>query len=586
MTPASALRVVRDNARASRTLVTVGLALTFWAAAAIIVVALLVHQKDEVLQRATRNAEALAMVLEAHTARTFGAVDVTLAGLADALRFAPALKRHDPDFRITLTERLEALHPYVRAIFVVGPDGSIQHDTDYPSTPDVSLADREYFQAHRADPRLVNAVSSPLRSRSGLGWFLAATRRVGRDDAFGGVVVAAVQPQYFEALYRRMGLGAADVITLYHRDGTLIARYPGSAEQVGQSFAGFNMFTRHLPQSQAGSYVTDKGLLDFERLVSYRALDDAPLVVAVAQDMGSVLAGWRIEALGAGVALACLMLLLAALVALFLRQQRLGEIARERTAQSEKLEALGHLTGSVSHDFANLLHVMSASLRYLGSGSDETRAREALAVAERAVMRGTQLIDRLRSFARRQPLQLREADLNALIVEGCPLLRQLVGPQTRVEQRLDAGLAPCVLDETELEVALVNLLVNARDAGARRVVLRTYNDAAQRVCLAVQDDGPGMPEAVRRRAFEPYYTTKGEAGTGLGLSQVYGFMRQIGGDVHIESLPDRGTTVHLFFSRASAELQTSAATVGMALERSPQAMGSPAATSPSRNTRQ
>ena len=570
-----------------RSLLTVGLALAFWGAAAVIVVALLVHQKNEVLERATRNAEALAMVLEAHTARTFEAVDVTLAGLADALRFASGLKPHDPEFRSMLTDRLEELSPYVRAIFVIGPDGRIEHDTDYPNTPNVTLVDRDYFQAHRANPRLVRVVSTPLQSRAGLGWFLAATRRIGREDAFGGILVAAVQPQYFEALYRRMGLGAADVITLYHRDGTLIARYPAVGDNVGRSFAKFEMFTRHLPARPAGSYVTDTGLLDFERLVSYRALDDAPLVVAVGQDMKSLLAGWRIQALGAGVALASLILLLAALVALFLRQQRLRDLARERSAQSEKLEALGHFTGSVSHDFANLLHVISASLRCLALGApDAKRTREALAVAERAVMRGSQLIDRLRSFARRQPLQLRQADLNALVCESCPLLRQLVGPRTQVEQSLDAELAPCVVDETELEVALVNLLVNARDAGARRVVLRTCNEPSDRVSLAVQDDGPGMPEAVRRRAFEPYFTTKGEAGTGLGLSQVYGFMRQIGGDVHIDTPPGKGTTVKLLFPRASPELQASAASFGMAAERSPQAMGSPAATSPSRTTRQ
>lgn len=536
----------------SRARVTIGLALAFWIGAATIVAALLVHQRNEVLERATRNAEALAMVLEAHTARTFEAVDVTLAGLAEALRFAPPLARHDPAFRNMLAERLQELHPYVRAIFVIGPDGFIQHDTDYPSTPDVSLADRAYFRAYRENPNLVRTASELLQSRSpGAGWFLAVTRRVG-GGASGGVIVAAVQPQYFEALYRRLGLGAVDVITLYHRDGTLVARYPGDAAEVGRSFKDSAMFSTHLPARPAGSYITDHGVLEFERLVSYRALEGAPLVVAIAQDMSQLLAGWRLQAWGAAAALAALMLLLAALAGLYLRQQRLSDLARERSAQSEKLEALGHFTGSVSHDFANLLNVMSASLRFLGPGkANEQRSREALAVAERAVLRGSQLIDRLRSFARRQPLNPREADLNSLILEAAPLLRQLVGPRTRVEEALDRGLAPCVVDETELEVALVNLLVNARDAGARRILLRTYTASSGQIGLAVEDDGPGMPEAVRRRAFEPYFTTKGKAGTGLGLSQVYGFMRQIGGEVHMESRVERGTTVSLLFPRAA-----------------------------------
>jgi signal transduction histidine kinase len=565
MKPKSAFRRARSAGRRRRAWLPIGLALAVWTATAVIVVGLLAHQREETLERSMRNAAALALVLEAHTARTFQVVDVTLAGVADALRLAPRLQRHSPAFRAALLERLHELHPYVRAIFVIGADGWIQHDTDYPSTPNVMLADRPYFQAHRADPELVHSVSRPLESRSGLGWFLAVTRRIGAGGAFRGIAVAAVQPPYFEALYRRMGLYASDMITLYHRDGTLIARYPEAAGEVGKSFAAYEMFTEHLPHRSAGSYITDRGVFDFPRIVSYRALDEAPLVVAVAQDMSGVLAAWRLQALGAAIGLGGLMLLLAALVALFLRQQRLRELARERSAQSEKLEALGHFTGSVSHDFANLLNIMSASLRVLGvGGADPQRVREALVVGERAVMRGSQLIDRLRSFARRQPLYLHQADLNALIRDGGGLLRQLVGPQLAIEEQLAEALAPCLVDETELEVALVNLLVNAKDSGARRIVLRTYNCSADAkpagwleerpedyVCLSVCDDGPGMPEAVRRRAFEPYYTTKGKAGTGLGLSQVYGFMRQIGGGVHIESQPGKGTQVHLLFPKAA-----------------------------------
>ena len=349
-----------------------------------------------------------------------------------------------------------------------------------------------------------------------------------------------------------MGLSDADVISLYHRDGVLIARYPGGSDQVGKSFAAFPMFTDHLTRSASGSYTAEQGAFSFKRLVSYRALDDEPLVVSVAQDMSTLLAPWRMQAYAAAIALAALLVLLAALVTMFLRQQRLRDLAHERTAQSEKLEALGHFTGSVSHDFANLLHVISASLRVLAlEPADRARTREAMAVADRAVMRGAQLIDRLASFARRQPLNVHAADLNALIRDSGSLLRQLVGAKTRIDEELAADLPPCVLDDTELEVALVNLLVNARDAGAKRIVLRTNERAPGQVCLSVRDDGAGMTEAVRHRAFEPYYTTKGGAGTGLGLSQVYGFMRQIGGDVQIESQPGAGTTFHLLFPKAA-----------------------------------
>jgi two-component system, NtrC family, sensor kinase len=546
------LRLARTIRRSARAHATIAAALVFWSATAIIVAVLLAHERREALHRASRNSTALAMVLEAHTARTFQAVDITLAGVADALLLAPALRKNDPRFQRTLDERLEALKPYVRAIFVIGADGLVQHDTDYPKTPNVSLADRPYFEAHRADPRLLHSVSSPLQSRSGLGWFLAVSRRIG-DGPFKGIVVAALQPQYFETLYERMDLSEADVISLYHRDGTLIARYPGGAQEVGRSFAAFPMFKVHLPRDPSGSYRSSGGTFSFERLVSYRALEEAPLVVAVAQALPNLLDPWRMQAYGAAIALAALLLLLAALVTLFLRQQRLRDLARERAAQTEKLEALGHLTGSVSHDFGNLLNVISASLRVMTiEPQDRARAAEALAVADRAVKRGGQLIHRLASFARRQPLNVHAADLNTAIHDGGALLRQLIGPRTRIEEDLAPDLPPCLVDDTELEIALVNLLVNARDAGARRIVLRTGEHPSGHVCLSVQDDGSGMTDAVRRQAFEPYYTTKGVAGTGLGLSQVYGFMRQIGGEVLIDSRPGTGTTFHLLFPRAPA----------------------------------
>jgi signal transduction histidine kinase len=531
------------------------------------VVAFLYDERKEELKRAAHSAEALVSVLDAHTARTYQTVDITLAGVADALRLAPGLRRNDPAFQHALVERLQALQPYARALFVVGPDGRLLHDSNYPITPEVSLVDRDYFLAHLRDPALKSAIWPPLRSRARLDWFLAVTRRVGGDAQFRGIAVAALEPQYFQALFSRLGLERANVIALYHRDGTQIARYPHQEDQIGRSFAASALFIQHLPHAATGSYITRSGVFSFERLVSYRVLEGLPLVVAMSQSTETILRPWRETALGAALALGALLLLLAALVAQFLRQQRIRELARERLVQSEKLEALGHLTGGVSHDFANLLNVISASLRVIQvDPQNAQRVREAVAIGERAVLRGSQLIDQLRTFARRQPLHVQAADLNVLLVAGIELLRQATGRDVKLETELASAVAPCLLDETELEVALVNLLVNAKDAGARRIVLKTYDcteeakppgwrgeRATDYVCLSVADDGPGMSDAVRRRVFEPYFSTKGAAGTGLGLAQVYGFLRQIGGDVHVESQPRKGTTVHLLFRRAPAE---------------------------------
>jgi signal transduction histidine kinase len=531
---------------------------------AVIVAAFLYGERKEALQRAMRSADALVGALGAHTARTYQAVDITLAGVADALRMAPGLQRDDPEFRQALRRRLEALQPYARAIFVIGPSGRLLHDSYYPSAPNASAEDRNYFQAHRNDPALESAIWPPLRSRFRDDWFLAVTRRVGDDAKFRGIVVASLEPRYFDTLFRGLGLDNVHAIMLNHLDGTLIARHPYQEDQVGRSFADSTLFTQHLPRAATGSYITRSGMFSFERLVSYRVLEGMPLVVTVGQSTQTILEPWRETALGAVLALGALLLLLAALVAQFLRQQRIRDLARERRLQSEKLEALGHLTGGVSHDFANLLNVVSASLRILQAESkDAPRIREALAVGERAIVRGTQLVDQLRAFSRRQPLHIAAADLNLLVDTGIELLRQVTGPGVKLQTALAASVTRCLLDETELEVALVNLLVNAKDAGASRIILKTYNcteeakpagwrggHAADYVCLSVIDDGPGMTEHVRRRAFEPYFSTKGKAGTGLGLAQVYGFLRQVGGDVHIESQPGKGTQVHLLFPKA------------------------------------
>jgi signal transduction histidine kinase len=529
----------------------VGLVAVLWLAMAAVVAVYLSGERREALHQATDNAEALVMALDAHTVRTFQTVDITLAGIAAALRLAPGLPQHDFSVQKLLAERLEALQPYARAIFVVGPDGRILHDTDYPTTPDLPLDDRDYFKAHRADPSLERFIGRPLRSRSGLGWFLAVTHAID-TSRFRGIVVAAMQPEYFEALYSRLNLGAADVVMLFHRDGTLIARYPHREGEVGTSFAGYPLFMRHLRRQAAGSYVTDSGLYAHDRLVTYRALEEAPLVVSMGKGMQAILKAWRDTVLGAMLGLGVLALLLGALVAQVIRQQRVRDQARERTAQAEKLEALGHLTGGVSHDFANLLNIISASLRVIQAHAGGAQAvREAVAIGERAILGGSQLIEQLRAFARRQPLDVHSADLNLLIDSGLPLLRQAAGSEIALRTELGGSLARCMLDETELEVALVNLLVNARDAGARNVLLRTANHPdAGYVCLSVVDDGRGMAAEVRRRLFEPYFSTKGAEGTGLGLSQVYGFLRQIGGDVHIESAPGKGTTVTLMFPSA------------------------------------
>ena len=526
-----------------------------WLAAIAVVAFLVVSGRNAALERGERSSEALALVMEEHTARTFHSVHLSLEATAEAWALArpPA---NDPAFRALLQRRLEQL-PYVRALFVVGPDGRLIHDTDYPHTPQVSLADRDYFRRHRENPGLQFSLSAPLGSRTpGAGWFVALAQRLGSAQEFQGVLVAAVQPTYFEALYRRVQQGEGDAIALFHRDATLIARFPAAEQDVGKAFGHLPLFATHLPRAPSGTYWVDGHLLPGKRIVAYRTLEDLPLVVHASQSEHAVLAEWRRSALGAAVAMGALTLLLGGTLVREWRARWRQERQRAQRAQAARLEAMGPLTGEIAHDFNNLLAVVSTSVDViLRKPGDVQSVERAAGSARRAVRRGTDLISRLLAFARRQPLELRTADLNSLVTAVHPLVAQAAGARIELVLQLAPELPPVLVDESQFEMAVLNLVVNARDAlsGQGRVTLRTY--AAPRTgdpCLAIEDDGPGMSTAVRRRALEPFFTTKGEAGTGLGLAQVYGYMQQIGGSVEIESARGKGTRVHLRFPRAAA----------------------------------
>ena len=252
------------------------------------------------------------------------------------------------------------------------------------------------------------------------------------------------------------------------------------------------------------------------------------------------------------------------------------EIARREAAEdglrnAQRLEGLGRLTGGVAHDFNNLLTAILGTVRalerHLGKQADD-RTRRLLSAASTAVERGARLNASLLAFARRQPLVLASLDPNALLRDFRPLLRRALDESVTLELALDQRLPPCRSDAAQLEAALLNLAINARDAmpkgGRLRIVTRRAwlqeqalagNSEAQPgpyVAIEVRDTGEGMEPEVRERAFEPFFTTKRNGqGTGLGLSQVFGFMRQIGGHVAIQSQPGRGTTVTLYLPLGS-----------------------------------
>ena len=542
-------------------LAAIALGLAFWTSIAALCGLALWRERQQVLEQAMQSAERLAALMEEHTARTFQVVDLALQFWVHEIEEIQP-PRHDPAVRQMLQAQLKTM-PYVRSLYVIAPDGRIVHDTEYPATPDVSLADRGYFTRHRDDAALRHGIAEPLQSRTGTGWFVAATRRLGGPGKFQGVVVAAIQLRYFSDLYQHMGLGPGQSIVLYHRDGRLMAQYPPDDARVGQSFADDPLFKTHLRRSDAGAYIGSGPTLPFGGVLGYHEVKGEPLVVQLAHETRSVLGGWQRAAAGTALALLVLALLIAAGVVQFVRSQAQRLLAQERQVQAEKLEALGQLSGSVAHDFGNALGIISLNLelvkRLLPAG--EERAAKALAVAQRAVQNGSGLTRQLLSFARNRDVQTTEVDLNDAVASAMPLLKQAAGSRVEVLTQPAPGPLNCVMERAQFETALVNLVINARDAmeGSGRITLTTRpcdqaetdlrggHGAASDICLTVTDTGPGMTDAVRRRALEPFFTTKGESGTGLGLAQVYGCMRRVGGDVRIESAPSRGTSIHLYF---------------------------------------
>lgn len=248
-------------------------------------------------------------------------------------------------------------------------------------------------------------------------------------------------------------------------------------------------------------------------------------------------------------------------------QERLRE-AEEALRQSQKMEAVGQLTGGIAHDFNNLLTGIIGSLELLQTRLGQGRVKEIdryVSAAQGAAKRAAALTHRLLAFSRRQTLDPKPTDLNRLVMGMEELVRRTVGPEIAVEVVTAGGLWPTLIDASQLENALLNLCINARDAMPKggRITIETANRwlddlgagerdlvPGQYVSLCVTDTGTGMTPEVIERAFDPFFTTKpiGQ-GTGLGLSMVYGFVRQSGGQVRIYSEIGQGTTMCLYLPR-------------------------------------
>jgi PAS domain S-box-containing protein len=255
--------------------------------------------------------------------------------------------------------------------------------------------------------------------------------------------------------------------------------------------------------------------------------------------------------------------------------------SERRLAQAQRLESVGQLTGGIAHDFNNLLTVITGNLELIEMRLADDDLKTMLREAQEAADLGARLTDRLLAFARRSHLEPEILRVNELILNVTSMLRRTLGEQVTLSTVLAHDLWPTRTDPSQVEAAIVNLAINARDAMPKggKLVVETSNvtvdqsmadshpDVSQGeyVRISVSDTGSGMPPDVRERAFEPFFTTKARGhGTGLGLSMVYGFAKQSGGHATIYSEAGHGTTINIYLPREKEEIAVAGATAGEA----------------------
>jgi signal transduction histidine kinase len=375
------------------------------------------------------------------------------------------------------------------------------------------------------------------------------------------VMAAAVKAQVFQDLLLSLAEHGSTA-AIVDREGRFIARTLDFEKRVGTPATSY--VRKAIRGGPSGFY---RGTT-YEGLKNYTAFHTSPISgwsahLAVASSSIDRPAMWSLVA---AVAAALGGILLGAiLVLLVLRDMSERRRAEEALGQSQKMEAIGQLTGGIAHDFNNLLTAIVGNLDMIRSRASGNERLQRLADnALEAARRGAKLSSQLLAFSRSQRMTVGTVDLRHMLAGMSVLLKQSVGPAVEVRVHIEPDARYVISDANQLELALLNMAVNARDAmpnggtvtiSARRTTGRERLLPKQEyVRLCVSDMGIGMSEEVRRRAVEPFFTTKplGQ-GTGLGLSQVYGVARESGGSVSIDSEPGRGTTVCMILRASAAE---------------------------------
>ena len=540
----------------------------------------------DTLSTAELRADRTVRVLEEHVSKVFESHRLVIQQVRDRLRFVDWGKEEDRADLHKMLQDLQDELDQVSTITIVDAAGRMQASGRiYPVDRGVSFADRDWFQTLRAGVPGAAISRSYTGRQSGQPVFNIAVALHDKAGAFAGAIAVSVDRSYFETFYKEVEPDFAHAVTLTRSDGEILARTPPTT-------------ITHLPtpsrllseaRSSPFGHYTGASVIDgTNRIFAYRKVGTYPVYVRFSIAIEAVLEQWRRSLLGYGIVSMVSALTLAIASWLVVRQSFRERLARDRwqeTAaaleaeiaerervdaqlrQLQKMEALGRLTGGIAHDFNNLLTAVLGNLELAGRRIEDARVARLVGNAVDGAQRAATLTGRLLAFSRQQPLQPRRVALNDLVGGMGELLRVTLGASVALRVRFAAELWPIAVDVSQLENAILNLAVNARDAmpeggtltigtenslvsAAAASVVGGAVEPGDYVVVSVCDTGHGMTAEIMAQVFEPFFTTKPTGkGTGLGLSQVYGFARQSGGQVVIDSEVGRGTTIRLFLPR-------------------------------------
>jgi two-component system NtrC family sensor kinase len=529
-------------------------------------------------ETADREIERTLDVAHEHALKVFETIDRSLSEINEIVHGIPdaGIKSREEALHLRL-KRLTGSLPQVKSTWVFDAQGRALVNSLVVPAPDIDFSDRDYFKAHiRSDIGThIGQVLSPRPPYQGAPFFGVSRRRQTEDGSFAGVIQASVLPEYFENFYARIGRDPGSFFALGLTDGTVLARFPTADRElrldpsgaVGQKIAA---------HPDSGLITVNSPADGIERRLGYKRLAEYPVYVSAGLETSAIRARW-FSSIGQhlifGVPATALLFLL---LALALRRTRHlhAEAAKRIEAEEalkhgQRLEALGQLTGGVAHDFNNLLTVIRASVDLLRRPNlpEDRRQRYVEAISD-TVARATKLTAQLLAFARRQTLKPEVFDVRKSVQTLSEMIETLTGSPIEIVTRVPDE--PCFInaDAGQFETAMINMAVNARDAmsgeGRLSIAVQTVDDLPGPaphpkrplgyVAVSVEDTGIGIPHEQFGRIFEPFFTTKEVGqGTGLGLSQVFGFTKQSGGEVIVASEVGKGSTFTLYLPRVSGE---------------------------------